>query len=63
MLGDLGLRSSSGINSSIGSGDCSFPGVGDRSLTCLSGEDSWNGLVDCSSILLLGDSSEPRLFE
>ena len=57
VLGDLGLRSSSGDNSSIGSGDCSFPGVGDRSLTCLSGEDSWAGLVDRSSIFLLGDSS------
>ena len=57
MLGDLGLRSSSGINSIIGSADCSFPGVGDRSLTCLSGEYSCNGLVDLSSTLLLGDRS------
>ena len=59
MLGDLGLISFSGDDSSIGSGDRSFSGVGvgDRSLTCLSFEDSWAGLYDCSSIFLLGDSS------
>ena len=48
VLGDLGLRSSSGISSFIGSGDLSFSGVGDRSWVCFSGASSCSKQGDLS---------------
>ena len=57
VLGDLGLRSSSGISSFIGSGDLSFSGVGDRSWVCFSGAFSCSKQGDLSLTCLSGDFS------
>ena len=57
VLGDLGLMSSSGISSLIGSGDLSFSGVGDRSWVCFSGASSCSKQGDLSLTCLSGDSS------
>ena len=57
VLGDLGLRSSSGISSLIGSGDLSFSGVGDRSWVCFSGDFSCSKQGDLSLTCLSGDFS------
>ena len=61
VLGDLGLMSSSGISSLIGSGDPSFSGVGDRSWVCFAGASSRSEQGEFSSTCLSGDFSRSEL--
>ena len=61
VLGDLGLMSSSGISSLIGSGDPSFSGVGDRYWVCFAGASSRSEQGAFSSTCLSGDFSRSEL--